>query len=109
MLTAMVKGQENPDELADLAQGQLRLKIPQLVEALRGRVRGVHRFRLQQQLQRIDFIDEQITELEAEIEKQNAPMEEAVSLLAEIPGFDRTTAWSVIAEIGGGYEPVPLG
>ena len=100
MLTAMVRGKENPEELADLAQGQLRLKIPQLVEALRGRVRGVHRFRLQQQLQRIDFIDEQIAELEAEVEKQNAPMEEAVSLLAEIPGFDRTTAWSVIAEIG---------
>ena len=100
MLTAMVKGQENPDELADLAQGQLRLKIPQLVEALRGRVRAVHRFRLQLQLARIDFIDGQIAELEAEIEKQNAPMEEAVSLLAEIPGFDRTTAWSVIAEIG---------
>ena len=34
------------------------------------------------------------------IEKQNAPFDEAVSLLAEIPGFDRTTAWSVIAEIG---------
>jgi hypothetical protein len=34
MLTAMVIGQENPDELAGLAQGQLRLKIPQLGEAL---------------------------------------------------------------------------
>jgi transposase len=34
------------------------------------------------------------------MEKQNAPFEEAVSLLADIPGFDRTTAWSVIAEIG---------
>jgi transposase len=100
MLTAMVKGKENPEELADLAQGQLRLKIPQLVEALRGRVRGVHRFRLQQQLERIDFVDAQIAQLEKEIEKQNTPFEEAVSLLVEIPGFDRTTAWSVIAEIG---------
>src|SRR6266446_4371404 len=36
MLTAMVEGQENPQHLADLALGQLRLKIPQLVEALRG-------------------------------------------------------------------------
>jgi len=53
MLTAMVKGKENPKQLADLAQGQLRLKIPQLVEALRGQVRAVHRFRLQQQLERI--------------------------------------------------------
>jgi hypothetical protein len=114
------------------------------VEALRGRVRGVHRFRLKQQLERVDFIDAQIAQLEAEIEKQNAlywrpvwnllegqfdlllanathmrnvpgrktdikdsewiaqllPFDEAVSLLAEIPGFDRTTAWSVIAEIG---------
>ena len=100
MLTAMVEGQENPQQLADLALGQLRLKIPQLVEALRGRVRGVHRFRLKQQLERVDFIDAQIAQLEAEIEKQNAPFDEAVSLLAEIPGFDRTTAWSVIAEIG---------
>ncbi len=57
MLTAMVEGQENPQPLADLALGQLRLKIPQLVEALRGRVRGVHRFRLKQQLERVDFID----------------------------------------------------
>jgi transposase len=63
-------------------------------------VRAVHRFRLQQQLARIDFIDAQIVQLEAEMEKQNAPFEEAVSLLAEIPGFDRTTAWAVIAEIG---------
>ncbi len=100
MLTAMVEGQENPQPLADLALGQLRLKIPQLVEALRGRVRGVHRFRLKQHLERVDFIDAQIAQLEAEIEKQNAPFDEAVSLLAEIPGFDRTTAWSVIAEIG---------
>jgi transposase len=100
MLAAMVKGKENPEEMADLAQGQLRLKIPQLVEALRGRVRAVHRFRLQQQLERIDFVDAQIAQLEQEIEKQNVPFEEAVCLLAEIPGFDRTTAWSVIAEIG---------
>jgi len=107
MLTAMVKGNENPQELADLAQGQLRLKIPQLVEALRGRVRAVHRFRLQQQLARIDFIDAQIAQLEEEIEKQNAPFEEAVSLLTEIPGFDRTTAWAVIAEIGINMKQFP--
>jgi transposase len=107
MLTAMVRGKENPEELADLAQGQLRLKIPQLMEALRGRVRGVHRFRLRQQLERIDFIDSQIAQLEAEIEKQNVPFEEAVSLLAEIPGFDRTTAWSVIAEIGVNMNQFP--
>jgi len=79
MLSAMVKGKENPEELADWAQGELRLKTPQLVQALPGRVRPVHRFRLQQQLERIDFVNAQIAQLEAEIEKQNALWEEAVS------------------------------
>jgi len=64
---------------------------------------------LKQQLERVDFIDAQIAQLEAEIEKQNAPFDEAVSLLAEIPGFDRTTAWSVIAEIGIDMNQFPLG
>ena len=45
--------------------------------------------------------------MEEEIEKQNAPLEEAVSLLAEISGFDRTTACSVIAEIGVNMEQLP--
>jgi len=107
MLTALIDGKENPEQLADLALGQLRLKIPQLVEALRGRVRATHRFRLKQQLARVDFIDTQIADLEAEMERQNAPFEEAVTLLAEIPGFDRTTAWSVIAEIGINMDQFP--
>jgi hypothetical protein len=41
----------------------------QLVETLQGRVRALHRFPLQQQLERIDFIDEQIAQLEAENQK----------------------------------------
>ena len=107
MLNAMVEGKEDPEQLAELAQGTLRLKIPQLMEALRGRIRPVHRFRLKQQLDRIDFIEAQLGELEAEIERQNAPFEEAVTRLAEIPGFDRVTAWSVIAEIGINMDQFP--
>ena len=105
--TALVEGKEDPEQLAELAQGTLRLKIPQWAEALLERVRPVHRFRLKQQLDRIDFIDKQIDELEKEIEQQNAPFEEAAARLAEIPGFDGVTAWSVIAEIGINMEQFP--
>ena len=38
------------------------------MEALRGRIRPVYRFRLKQQLDRIDFIESQLAALEAEIE-----------------------------------------
>ena len=92
MLSALGEGKEDPEQLAELAQGTLRLKIPQLMEALRGRMRPVHRFRLKQQLDRIDFIESRWAELEAEMDRQNAPFEEAVPRLAEIPGFDRVTA-----------------
>jgi transposase len=104
MLNAMVQGEEDPEQLAEMAVGALRPKIPQLAEALRGRVRSVHRFR---SLERIDFIDQQIDELEKKIEQQNAPFEESVTHLAEIPGLDRVTAWSVIAEIGIDMDQFP--
>lgn len=58
-------------------------------------------------MDRIDFIESQLAELEAEIERQNAPFEEAVTRLAEIPGFDRVTAWSLIAEIGINMDQFP--
>jgi len=52
--------------------------------ALASRVRGCASPG-QQQAERIDFIDNQITLPEEEIEKQNASYREAVSLLIEIP------------------------
>jgi t-SNARE complex subunit (syntaxin) len=36
---------------------------------------------LKQQLERVDFIDTQIAQLEAKMEKQNAPFEEAVAFV----------------------------
>ena len=36
MLTAMIAGERDPQVLAQLAKGKMRIKIPQLVEALTG-------------------------------------------------------------------------
>ncbi len=38
MLEVLIAGDFNPEKTADLAQGKLRQKIPQLIEALEGRV-----------------------------------------------------------------------
>ena len=42
MLAALVGGERDPEVLAELARGQLRSKLPQLRQALRGRFEDHH-------------------------------------------------------------------
>lgn len=100
MLDALVAGNENPQELAELAQGRLREKIPQLEKALAGRFRTHQRFLVAQQLAHIDYLDEAIGQVSKEIGERMRPFEEAVAQLDTIPGVARTTAEVLIAQIG---------
>jgi transposase len=68
MLEAIVAGQSDPETMAQLAKGRMRSKLPELEKALTGVVRDHHRFLLAQQLVHIDFLDEHISRLSAEIE-----------------------------------------
>jgi transposase len=70
MLAEIVAGQTDAALLAELARGRLRNKIPELEKALTGIVQPHHRFVLAQQLEHIDFLDEKIEALSAEIEQQ---------------------------------------
>ena len=70
MLAEIVTGQTDTALMADLARGRMRSKIPELERALTGIVQPHHRFLLAKQLGHIDFLDEQIEEISAEIEQQ---------------------------------------
>jgi transposase len=100
MLDALVAGTTDPDVLAELAKGKLRAKIPALKEALVGRFDAQHALIVSAILAHLDFLDEQIELLSEAIEEQLAPFAGAVELLCTIPGVQRRTAESVIAEIG---------
>jgi transposase len=50
MLRALIEGKAAPQEMADLAKGLLRKKIPELALALEGKLEGHHRFLLRLQL-----------------------------------------------------------
>jgi transposase len=67
MLAALIEGRVDPATMATLAHGRLRSKIPLLEQALTGLVRDHHRRLLVMQLAHIDFLDEQIAALSAEI------------------------------------------
>ena len=100
MLDALVSGTNDPDMLADLARGQLRKKIPALRAALGGRFRDEHALIVGQILAHIDFLDEAIERLLAEIEEQIAPFAKQRDLLMTIPGVKQRPAEVLIAEIG---------
>src|SRR5262249_24931097 len=57
MLRAIVNGERDPVELADLARQQLRKKMGQLQEALYGEVEGHHRFLLGTLLEQVEFLE----------------------------------------------------
>jgi transposase len=100
MLDALVSGTTDPDVLAELARGQLRKKIPALREALVGRFADEHALIVGQILAHIDFLDDAIDRLSAEIEEQIRPFAAQRDLLMTIPGVKQRAAEVLIAEIG---------
>ena len=67
-LEALIAGRADAATMAALARGRMRTKIPVLAQALTGVVRAHHRRLLAIQLAHVDFLDEQIATLRAEIQ-----------------------------------------
>jgi transposase len=100
MIEALISGTTDPEVLAELAKGRLRSKIPKLKEALEGNFCAHHAFMVGNILAHIDYLDESIARFGTEIERVIAPFCEELELLSTIPGVDRRTAETLIAEIG---------
>ena len=83
-----------------MARGRLRAKLPELLQALEGRVRPVHRVQLRLLLEHIAFLEGALAELQQEIEHLLVPFREAVALAQTIPGIAQTAAVALIAAIG---------
>ncbi|MFN2318663.1 MAG: IS110 family transposase [Dermatophilaceae bacterium] len=100
MLTALVAGTSDPEVLSQLAKGPLRVKIPMLQEALRGRFSAHHALIVAEVLAKLDDLEEAIARLTDAIDEAIAPFGHERDLLATTPGIDKRTAEGIIAEIG---------
>jgi transposase len=107
MLRALVEGTTDPTVLADLARGRLRQKLPELRRALHGRFRPHHAFLIEQIFAKIDFLDETLDRLTAEIDRRVSPFAPMLAVLDTIPGVDRIGAISILAETGGDMSRFP--
>jgi transposase len=100
MLRALIAGQEDPAELAELAKRRLRGKIPELRLALHGRVTDHHRFLLRVLLEQVEFLEVLIARFDARIGLALAPLAEPTERLRGIPGVGPQAAEVIAAELG---------
>jgi transposase len=100
MLEAVLEGTKTVDEIADLARGKLREKIPELKRALVGTLTDATRFILRQLLGDLAHIEGDIKALDEQITKRLAPWKREVDLLLTMPGLKPVAVASVLAETG---------
>ena len=100
MLEALVAGETNTAVMAEFARGRLREKRPSLERALAGRFGPHQRFLVAEILAHIDYLDDTIERLSAEIGERERPFETVLDRLDTIPGVGRRIAEIIVAEVG---------
>lgn len=107
MLQAMIAGEQAPEKLASLAKGQLRNKIPQLEQALYGKITEHHRWMLRLLCDQLTWTEGLLARLDERIAACTRPQQPVLERLDEIPGIDVRVAQVLLAEIGADMKPFP--
>lgn len=107
MLQAIIGGETDPVQLADLARCRLREKMPQLQAALYGKITEHHRWMLALLCDQLAATEAFIARLDGRIAQRTRPQQPALEKLDAIPGIDRRVAEVVLAEIGPDMSPFP--
>jgi transposase len=102
MLLALADGETNPAALAALADQKLRATPEQLCDALGActELKPVYRRLLKMALEQLQFLEQQIDQLNQELASLLRQHQDAVQRLAEVPGFGVDSAQQIIAEVG---------
>ncbi len=100
-------GVEEPEILASLTRGRLKSTQEQQERALLGMVGRHQRMLISTQLQHIDFLDQEIVNLDKEVEEQMRPFVKEVELLDGIPGIGVRSAQVILACIGADMSRFP--
>lgn len=102
MLKALADGETNPAALAALADRKLRATPEQLCDALGActDLKPVYRRLMKMVLEQLQFLDQQIGQLDQEMATLLNQHQDAVARLAEVPGLGVDSAQQIIAEVG---------
>ncbi|SDP81844.1 Transposase, partial [Halobacillus aidingensis] len=100
MLRSIAEGNDDLEELSNLARGVMKNKKEDLKLALQGCIKDHQRFMIKTILDHIDLLTDQIDKLDSEISKRMEESQEDIERLDSIPGIGRKVAEQMIAELG---------
>ena len=107
MLEALIRGQRDAQVLAQMAQGRMRSKIPDLEQAMVGRFAEHHALLCRMHPDRIDQLGRDIATLSTRIEDLMRPFGQAIDHLDTAPGISQRVAEVIITETGGDMSGFP--
>lgn len=109
IITAMIDGEENVEELSKLRHGKMQVSKSDLEKALKGQLTEHHRFMLTTIRSSIEDRQATVGRIEARIEEHIKDNEQTLSseLLQTIPGVGREAASELLAEIGDDMRQFP--
>lgn len=100
MLEALLKGDQTPAQIARLARGALRKKMPLIERAVSGSFSPSSQFILRMLMEELGQRERDLATLDAQIQLLLAPFQPEVELLQSVPGLDRIAIAAVLAELG---------
>ena len=91
----------DPDACKSFLQKSLKKKADAVIESIEGyQMASSQKERMLIVRSHLDFVQQSIHSLDSKLDELVAPYENAVSLLCTIPGVDRSSAITIISEIG---------
>jgi transposase len=110
MLEALLKGQTAVGQIALMAQGSAKKKMPEILAAMEGhQMNDHHRRMIRYSLEHLRFLEEQLQKMDQDIESQIqlAGLQEQWRKLQTIPGLQERSAANVLAETGADMRQFP--
>jgi transposase len=107
MIAKLIRGETDPERLAEEARGSLKKKVIPLRRALEGRVTDHHRFLLRMLTDQLHQLEGLIERYAVRIEEMMRPFAQAEERLMTIPGVGRQAAEVIVAEVGADMSRFP--
>ena len=107
MLRAIAAGGCSAEQIAYLARGRMRSKLPDLRLALDVLLEEHHRSMLSDQLAQLDQTAREVARYNELLKQKMAPYEESLALLRTIDGIAHIASIEILAEVGPNLDSFP--
>ena len=91
----------DPEHIKSLLKRSLKKKSDEVIQSIEGyEISPFQNFRIRLILNHIAFIQDEIQKIDSKVDEMVSNYEDSITLLCSIPGVKRSTAISIISEIG---------